>query len=1209
MSVLPSTAYAAPPRLGRGRQLNTIVEEKEDASQGVKSDSEGDGSDSTSTVIGYPATWNPQLYTAAPPRKSSLATTTTVADSPVSSCPSSPLPSSAGEGHRKPASVRSSYSSDSSGTVFSDDGSLSSDPTSFASESSRNSCGSNRSGRNRYPALLIPRGSWGALQGSSPVKEIGLGMSPATKIRLSPGALSALPRCVPEASAPPSLGDSNSTTSDFPDHQGISAPVTPEIKQLEIDHSESWGGPAPVNLLTQHLEIALGDDHSVILSPAEAHSANASSSSIMSPVWTDMVVNFPQVPGATPQDRSPLMPTMDEIKKLDEVNLRSNGSDQGVRLPPDALRTLQRLTTHQRSPDEISFMSGGSRPSKRSGTKEEMRQLTDPSPVSRPRSAEGQTPISDYSFSQLSIPSPGGFFSSLRSGARHTWCLNKSKESSVPNTATAEKFYNRPWDTPSPEEATDSNVVETVLAIEDTNMTEGPPTARQATFTQVGASRPEPKRAHSPSEDSDLYGPGPDPGPDVGVKTETVLVGFEYDEKYQEELKAAANQNIDRTGSWLAAQTGYLSTLLGFEPDFGPHTEPVPPEESADQQNVKASDSAAAVAEVVQPASTAQEVKPTDTSTSAIIDGPELESPGSEPEAKEPVFLTAFQYLLSNRKRRDAFIQAGPRLEAIQAARVAIPEEHVKNIFGQHVLVEPVRPKYAGPFNQNPRATGVFERTAEQIAYKTAEKQQLALASIEPCNWQIEALKAIYRGRLLASAAACHRLTTKSTIPLDDPSCVGNKRLRILDFGGSSTASWAWHAALEWPNVKVYTVITKEQATWQRPAGQIKPEGPQNHRTVSVPHLWQLPFRNGHFDVISARSLHALLRHNPVPGVPEIDEWDLALRECLRVLKPGGYLDYVVMDSAIAHAGPCGSKLSDEFGSELRRRGYEREAGRSFLRRLKKEGYVGVKRAWMFLPMGRRPRPQEDADQHVHGYTGGWQSWRQGAKPFVPTPRPISEVSTISKIVKQYMDVEAVQGPVGSTQDVADLTGLLGARMYEEWLVRVRAEAGIARHKWLDGVDEVIEEGREKGSGWMVLVGWARKPKPKVEPKVEPKVRLEARQEARPEVKTEMRPKVRPEVRPEVNREARPEVKSGVRLQVKPNSKPKSVSKDRNNDRDMDEQKYKLVNRLDRAEISVALGMETFDGHAEEAKIMFSDDGEYDEAQQEMGTIPMVIQG
>ena len=80
MTTLPSTTYQAPPRLVRGRHLNTIVEEKEDASQGVRSDSEGDGSDST--VIGRPAAWNPALFTVAV-RKSSLATTTYVS-SPVS---------------------------------------------------------------------------------------------------------------------------------------------------------------------------------------------------------------------------------------------------------------------------------------------------------------------------------------------------------------------------------------------------------------------------------------------------------------------------------------------------------------------------------------------------------------------------------------------------------------------------------------------------------------------------------------------------------------------------------------------------------------------------------------------------------------------------------------------------------------------------------------------------------------------------------------------------------------------------------------------------------------------------------------------------------------------------------------------------------------------------------------------------------------------
>src|SRR5689334_10915182 len=118
MSTLLPTVYQQPPRLGRGRHLNTILEEKEDSHHSVKSDSEGDGSDTT--IIGRPAAWDPKLFTAAP-RKSSLATTTTYPPSPVSSDSCGPSPSSsAGEGfHRQ--SIRSSYSGSESGTVFSDD--------------------------------------------------------------------------------------------------------------------------------------------------------------------------------------------------------------------------------------------------------------------------------------------------------------------------------------------------------------------------------------------------------------------------------------------------------------------------------------------------------------------------------------------------------------------------------------------------------------------------------------------------------------------------------------------------------------------------------------------------------------------------------------------------------------------------------------------------------------------------------------------------------------------------------------------------------------------------------------------------------------------------------------------------------------------------------------------------------------------------------
>jgi hypothetical protein len=879
----------------------------------------------------------------------------------------------------------------------------------------------------------------------SPVKEMALGMSPATKIRLSPMVLSALSKATPAVNRPPSLGDCNSTSSETSSISGASGPVTPDSKVLQVKEDQSWevGESAPA-IQQQSLEIAIDEGHSLILSPVEKDIGTALSSILSPGGWTDMVVSFPQVPGATPQDLSPLMPTMDELRGFDATTNHtpaSNGSDIGVRLPPDALMTLRRLARDQ-STDNNSDFSGTSPPSKRSGIGQEMRELSEPDVPSRPRSADGETPVSDYSFTQLSIPSPGGFFSSLQAGARHTWCLSRTRGPSIPNTATAELFYNRPWEAES-----SSNVVETFLAVEDTNMTEGPPTARQATFNSEDIM---PMQNESPAlEDDDMYGPDSS----KARAKDHVKINYEYDERYQEELQQVGGANIDRTGSWLAAQTGYLAALL----DVAPYTE-------ADDDDIVDTPSSLVKADVS--AGPAVKFSACTKVMSAVID---------EVEVKEPIFLTAAQQLTRKRKRRDAFLHATSRLEAVQATRIAVPERHLKSLLGQHTLIDPARPKYAGPFSQNPRQTGIFEQTAEQMAFKAVEREQAALTSIEPATWQIEALRSLYHGRLLASSTACRRLQTKATLPLDDPACVGSKRLRVLDFGGAATASWAWDAALEWPNVKIYTVITKDQAHAQRPVGLPKPASPPNHRTVSVPHLWQLPFRSGHFDVISARSLHALLKNNPVPGVPAIDEWDLTLRECMRVLKPGGYIDYMIMDSTIAHAGPRGDTMSVEFGFELHRRGYAREAGRSWLKRLKREGFVGVKRAWMFLPMGKKP--VEKVEEHMHGYTGDWQSWRQGAKPFVPAPRPISEVSTISKIVKQYMDVEAVQGPVGTTGDVADLTGLLGARIWEEWLVKVRSEIGKEQSRWLEGVDEVLEEGKEHGSGWKVLVGWARKPK------------------------------------------------------------------------------------------------------------------------------------
>jgi SAM-dependent methyltransferase len=779
------------------------------------------------------------------------------------------------------------------------------------------------------------------------------------------------------------------------------------------------------------------------------------------------------VPGATPQSDSNPFPAF-KGRRRELRKKKSGDSDSGIVLPSDAFQTLQRIT-REMSPDELSEHSHLLR-------NHEMRELSGNSTPSRRRSLDDMTPasetsiakLSEYSFSKLSIPSPGGFLSSLAPGSRQTWCMNRSVNNSVPTSAVAENFYYS-W-------KTTDQVRETTLTIDETILTDGPPTAKQAQFnndpptaSKTGFDlRERSASVSTASEDADMYGPGPN------EPTFEAPADVEYEEAYEEELKQAAEQHVDRTSDWLAAQTSYMSALRETNPLNKPEDYPPSPKQDDDESRPR---SASIEANIQKTVRFLEEAK---ASATPVIQSSNT-SPGSEGSEQNPVFHAAFQHFLEHSGVGDAFLQSSSRLDAVRSSRTATPHKHIHSLQGRVSIEAAARPKYSGPFNQNPRATGIFERSAASLAYETAEREQRALRSVQESIWQVQALRATFNGRLLASAAAEDRLRTKAKLPLADPACTGGRRIRVLDLGGDANASWGWSTAHAHPNVKVYTVVTKDQATHQRPSSEPKPAGPANHRTVSVPHLWNLPFKNNHFDVISARTLHALLKANPVPGAPEIDEWTLTLKECMRTLKPGGYIDFIVLDSSIARAGPRGEALGVEFGFDLHRRGYERDPARSWLRRLKKEGFVATKRAWMFWPMGRRPdlATTEAAGGNGSGSGGGAGHKRHysdhEARVFLPAPRPVSEVSTISKIVNQYMDVEAVQGPVGSTQAAADITGLLGTRMYEEWLVKVRAETGRENDRLLEGVDEVLEEGKSAGAGFRVLVGWARKPRPRAQ--------------------------------------------------------------------------------------------------------------------------------
>jgi SAM-dependent methyltransferase len=312
------------------------------------------------------------------------------------------------------------------------------------------------------------------------------------------------------------------------------------------------------------------------------------------------------------------------------------------------------------------------------------------------------------------------------------------------------------------------------------------------------------------------------------------------------------------------------------------------------------------------------------------------------------------------------------------------------------------------------------------------EKEYEALMQMAPANWNVMGAKLLNGGRLIAAPVAKRLARLSSMGPKLDGT--PRDRARILDLGGQATCDWAWHCALEYPNTKVYTVTTK--ALRQLSNSNIR--GPKNHRQVAISHLTKLPFADNQFDLISAREIYTILRENGEQGQ---DEWKTCLKECMRILKPGGYLEFSILDSDIVNAGPQGLAKSVEFGFNLKTLGYDPVPSKAWLGRLREAGFVGIKRAWLFLPMGAKVEsPPQSRD---------------------------------SMGVEVKLELEAMVS--GSTENAANVCGVVGGWAWEKWLLRYKIQSEGSESK-LEGIQGIIEEGRACGAGWRTVNGWARKP-------------------------------------------------------------------------------------------------------------------------------------
>ncbi len=824
--------------------------------------------------------------------------------------------------------------------------------------------------RNRYPSIVTPSSShWPIIQ---KLPKTSPSISPARppEIPLSPAVLSMLNRHLPSSSQTPSLDES--LNSDL--HASSTGPTTPDTHS-PVESAELGGAQEIKENLFRG---AFGSLFKVVKAP-EANVVNDETE-----LWEEDTSGFDTGQGTIVRDFGSERGY--SLQDSPVLGLDEDSLDAGVQLPPEALDTLQHLTLE--TPVSAYLASD-------TGSIGEMEEIPC-APL--PRTTIDMTPVSqrsDYSLDQLSIPSPGGFFSSLGSNYRSTWCPDKSRPmSSMPPTSTvAERFYNFPWDMDP--QATVSHVI-CVDTDVDSN---GPPTARQVHYSS--------ETVRSPTEGISALPPQGRPSS-----------ATEYDLAYEQEIKHNAEDSLDRTSCWLAAQSSYMSALRERNPvnDLALDTTKASRRPSLHSRNDSLE---SPMKKAVRFLETENEQR--------------QDSEAEGTEHGDSIYYHAFQHIQHDKHSQDAFRHGQTRSDSVQAERICLPHEHLDRLQGAYKISKVDRPTPLRPISMFPgKEKDESEQTTEQKAINRVEKERQALHQLNTSMWVIEASRFLNQGKLLNSPAA-KALVSKSR---DQGS---SKNMRILDLGGLPNCDWAWHCAREYPSATVHTATTRSFPI------DFNIRGPANHRSVEVLKLWSLPYADNSFDVISARSLFTHLK-NEKPLGQAFDEYDLCLQECRRCLKSGGYLEFFLLDSEILSPGPRGTAASVEFSFSLKTRGYDPVPTKNWLGRVRRAGFDDIKRAWTFLPMGT--------------------SYRE-IPPLPETPPP--DDSTFDP-----MSVEAVHGPVGSTADAASMTGLVGSWAWEQWMLKLQTEMG--KEQLLEGVGSVFEEGKSTGAGWRSLSGWARKP-------------------------------------------------------------------------------------------------------------------------------------
>src|SRR5579884_3681819 len=163
--------------------------------------------------------------------------------------------------------------------------------------------------------------------------------------------------------------------------------------------------------------------------------------------------------------------------------------------------------------------------------------------------------------------------------------------------------------------------------------------------------------------------------------------------------------------------------------------------------------------------------------------------------------------------------------------------------------------------------------------------------------------------------------------PVEGPS-------RVLDVG-TGTGQWGFEVGHQFPGALVVGFDLVRG----------KPGAPPRYRHVRGNLLQGLPFRDGVFDFVHQRFLTA--------GIP-VAEWPGAVRELVRVTRPGGWVELVESTAELRQVGPATQRLIDMLRSMMDSLGLDAtdRVFRSLDGYLQDVGLRSVARREIALPVG-----------------------------------------------------------------------------------------------------------------------------------------------------------------------------------------------------------------------------------------------------------------